>query len=375
MSSKQTPLSERLQSSLQKHSHYDYFEGKNDFSGQCMEMCSARERIEREKTRRLHPFEVLQGTENTKWPKADPLLAIKEYSRPAAGKQEVNTSELRPPHILIQTVQHLVCKVMTRTDHPWTKIYNFVFDRLRAVRQDLVIQRAVGWECTQILEHCVCFHIYSAYRLCRAPVSEFEPKINMDHARECLKRLLVIYQLQDCKQSDAQHRARVQMEALYIMFNLGSLDAMMHSLSLPRNIQQSPNVKRAQSVSSAYLEGNFIRIKKLATGLNAIEMCCLHIHLREIQCRALKTMTMAYSSRNLRFPTPRLANWLMFDSTQEAEDFCRHYRLDVADGKVQFSKGALKEDQRAPQASFWETYAGCKLEVLTIPEVIQGSVR
>lgn len=58
----------------------------------------------------------------------------------------------------------LFASVLTRNDLPWFKIYNFAFDRLRAVRQDLVIQRASGFECALILEQCVRFHIYSAYR-------------------------------------------------------------------------------------------------------------------------------------------------------------------------------------------------------------------
>ena len=43
-------------------------------------------------------------------PKADSSLTIKEYSRPAAGKQEASLHDLRPPHILLKTVNHLVNK-------------------------------------------------------------------------------------------------------------------------------------------------------------------------------------------------------------------------------------------------------------------------
>lgn len=43
-------------------------------------------------------------------PKVDHSLAIKEYSRPAAGKEEANPSDLRPPHVLLKVVNHIVKK-------------------------------------------------------------------------------------------------------------------------------------------------------------------------------------------------------------------------------------------------------------------------
>ena len=46
----------------------------------------------------------------------------------------------------------------------WSDIYNFMFDRLRAVRQDLVIQHSGAEDSVEILEKAVRFHLYSDYR-------------------------------------------------------------------------------------------------------------------------------------------------------------------------------------------------------------------
>ena len=43
-------------------------------------------------------------------------------------------------------------------------IYDFIFDRLRSVRQDLVIQRITDKPAITILETIIRFHVYSAYR-------------------------------------------------------------------------------------------------------------------------------------------------------------------------------------------------------------------
>ena len=63
----------------------------------------------------------------------------------------------------------LVCvcggSIIPRKDVPWQRVYEFVFDRLRAVRQDMIIQRIGGNEAIWILECSVRFLIYSGYRL------------------------------------------------------------------------------------------------------------------------------------------------------------------------------------------------------------------
>ena len=46
----------------------------------------------------------------------------------------------------------------------WVLVYDFVFDRLRAVRQDAVLQALKGPELIVLLEHIVRFYIYAGYR-------------------------------------------------------------------------------------------------------------------------------------------------------------------------------------------------------------------
>ncbi|XP_041459820.1 germinal-center associated nuclear protein-like isoform X4 [Lytechinus variegatus] len=326
-------LFQRLRESLERNRLQNpYGEAEHAIAGECQEMCPKREQKERENQRRLHTLEMVEGTERERRPKVDCSLAIKEYSRPAAGKEQANPCDLRPPEVLMKVVNHIVQNILTRTDLPWFKIYNFAFDRLRAVRQDLVIQRASGSECVMILEQCARFHIYSAYRLCSAPLSEFDPKINSDHTSECLKRLLFIYQLQrqdeNIEQDKTKQDAQIQMESCHVLFNLGSFDTLFHILSLPKEISQ-----------------------------------------------ALTTMNAAFSSRNLLFPMQVLTNWLMFDEVEEAQDFCHHYGLTLKDGKVVFSKSCSLQDYKLPPKRSWCTYIDCQLEVLTIPDIIQGAVR
>lgn len=90
--------------------------------GACQTMCPARELWDRERQNRLHRFEMLAGTERDRLPRGDPSRAVKEYSRPAAGKDSTNPSDLRPPKVLLTTVCYLIDSIAASPDlHPWTE--------------------------------------------------------------------------------------------------------------------------------------------------------------------------------------------------------------------------------------------------------------
>ena len=56
------------------------------------------------------------------------------------------------------------CRVLIDKETPWNVIYDFIFDRLRAVRQDISIQCINDTDSLNIFERIVRFHIYAAYR-------------------------------------------------------------------------------------------------------------------------------------------------------------------------------------------------------------------
>lgn len=220
--------------------------------GNCQTMCPARELSDRERQNRLHRFEMLAGTERDRLPRADPSRAVKEYSRPAAGKDSTNSSDLRPPEVLLTTVCYLIDSIVASPDlHPWTEasrsiillfcgssvsicilssyiewfifclffllqIYSFVFDRLRGVKQDMIIQRVSGSKCVAILERTIRFLIYASYRLCGEPLRLYDPCINDTHLQEYLSWLL------DCYATEAgPHPNQEEFEALGLLYNLG----------------------------------------------------------------------------------------------------------------------------------------------------------
>lgn len=301
-------------------------------------MCPTREMHDREAQNRLHHFEVLAGTERNRRPRADPSRTVKEYSRPAAGKDSTWPSDLRPPAVLLKTVCFLIDDIAASSDlQPWTEMYDFIFDRLRSVRQDMIIQRVGGSDCVALLERTVRFLIYSSYRLCGEPLRLYDPRINDTHLQESLSWLL------DCYRT-GQHPNQEEFQALGLLYNLGSARAMQHSMELPERVRSSPAVRLALSISRAFLERNPVRLLRLAKKLDFLQSCALHRHLGACRRDLLLLYSHGHSSRNCHFPLQRLSQLLALDPPLTSQ-LCLAHGVGVNQDTVVFSKASFTESE------------------------------
>lgn len=89
--------------------------------------------------------------------------------------------------------------------------------------------------------------------MCNEDVSNFDQAINNQHLQECLKKLLHLYD--ECDELQGQYKKlssnenyindyndlfvdRENMEALYLLFNLGNASALTRGLNLPKRWRQ-----------------------------------------------------------------------------------------------------------------------------------------
>uniref|UniRef100_A0A8C4ZJ92 SAC3/GANP/THP3 conserved domain-containing protein n=1 Tax=Gadus morhua TaxID=8049 RepID=A0A8C4ZJ92_GADMO len=303
--------------------------------GTCQSMCPNRELQERESQNRLHRFETLAGTEKRagercRRPRADPKRTVKEYSRPAAGKDSTRPSDLRPPAVLLRTVCYLIDDI----------VYDFAFDRLRSVRQDMIIQRTAGPESRAVLERTVRLLAYASFRLCGEPLRLYDPRINDTHLQESLSWLLRCYDTEP-----GPHGNREEFQALSLLYNLGSSRVLQHTLELPERLRSSPAIALALSINRAFSERNPVRLLRLAQRLSFLQSCALHRHMAAVRRDLLLLYSHGLSSRNCRFPLPRLAKLLALD-VAHAGQLCRAHQLEVhQDDQVVFSKTCFSEPE------------------------------
>ena len=71
------------------------------FRGDCLDMCPEYERHMREYMRKLHIYEMVEGTENDQFPRADPERMVKAYERSGAGKDAPLPCDVRPIPVLV----------------------------------------------------------------------------------------------------------------------------------------------------------------------------------------------------------------------------------------------------------------------------------
>ncbi|KAG9322757.1 hypothetical protein KVV02_007017, partial [Mortierella alpina] len=110
------------------------------------DMCPEFERHEREYQQSVEKFEKIPGTKSI-----DHGRAVKAYSRPAAGADQPLPSDVRPPPVLLSTLNYLITDIVAYGDlsdsHP------FVRDRTRSIRQDFTLQNNRGIEAVQAHTH------------------------------------------------------------------------------------------------------------------------------------------------------------------------------------------------------------------------------
>ena len=209
------------------------------------------------------------------WPQGGDPVLVKEFSRSAAGSESAcKPQELRPGHVCRRAAVHLIGNVFLPNLRD-KAAYDFVFDRLRAVRQDMAVQELRD---LKVLEICVKFHLVSGYLFLTATDVDFDGHLNFCHLLECLKTVLIVYQdldLQDSPLAD-------EMTAIYLLLNLGSSHAILWALGLGLDRRQSPAIDLAMRINLQYLERNFVAMFKLVKRLDFLPLIALHWTLPSI---------------------------------------------------------------------------------------------
>lgn len=78
------------------------------------------------------------------------------------------------------------------------------------------------------------------FRLAEMPIDKFDPKICRQHLQECLKKALTCYDdfYDGNKNTSAvQMERRATIESIYLVFNLGSVEALTRAIRLPKSVK------------------------------------------------------------------------------------------------------------------------------------------
>lgn len=293
--------------------------------GKCEKFCPANEYRLRVRERLVHKFESSKNG----------YQLVKQFSRPAAGQKCPGDKDVRSPECLVRCVRYLVTTVMqaevARADI--TDVYDFVFDRLRAVRQDLVLQAAVpAQDQVFILGVCVRFHVVMGHLLARH--ASFSAHINSQHQLDCVKSCLL---LQGALVEPSTHTLASldTLQCLYLLTNLDSAHAVNWAINQPSS-SGGGSLGMCLDVARSYREGNYVRFFRQVANLPSLFLLAVFKYCKLLLSLAVSVNRLAYKSPNIKFPCDHLARLLWVSRTGNLETYLRCKGFKVDNGFVWF---------------------------------------
>lgn len=152
------------------------------FQGSCMQMCPIFECVRRDVENSLSKVEKnSQGNVNYK-------TAMKVFSRPAAFAPPPLPSDVRPPKVLVQSLNYIIDNLLDLLPEN----ESFIWDRTRSIRQDFTLQNYFGPECVECNEKIVRIHILIMHSMIKSGI-EYSKQQEMEQLNKTIITLCDIY--------------------------------------------------------------------------------------------------------------------------------------------------------------------------------------
>lgn len=291
---------------------HEGLESPNIIIGLCPDMCPESERAERERKGDLDQHERVDGDRN----QTSKLLAIKKYTRTA----ERDASLIRPMQVLQETIDYLLSLLDQPYDERFLGIYNFLWDRMRAIRMDLRMQHIFDSGAITMLEQMIRLHIIAMHELCEITKGEgfgegFDAHLNIEQMNKTSVELFQMYD--DHRKNGINIPTESEFRGYYALLKLDrhpgyKVDPAELSLDLAKmtpKMRQSPEIIFARDVARACRTSNFIVFFRLVRKGSYLQSCLMHAHFAKLRTQALASLHSGLQN-NQGVPVALLAVWL-----------------------------------------------------------------
>lgn len=306
------------------------------FKGTCLDMCPTFERVRRALENNVKSWERDPMTNKITKDKA-----VKAFSRPAAGQPPPLPSDVRPPHILKQTLDYLVETAVPKLPDS----HSFIWDRTRSIRQDFTYQNYFGPEAVDCNERIVRIHLVSLHIMAGSDV-EYSQQQEMEQFNKALQTLIEIYQ--DFRNRGGICPNEAEFRAYYLLSHLKDSEVEQEIQTLPDHLYKDSKVQLAIKIRSLISQSNiverghkntigclnlFVEFFKLVYSEETpfLMACLLETQFNEIRFYALKSMSRAFHTRGKAYDGETLKNVLGFDSVEKLIIFVEYFDVDILD--------------------------------------------
>lgn len=304
------------------------------FSGSCLDMCPVFERVRR------------QLENNVKALEKDPISnkisrerAVKAFSRPAAGQPPPLPSDVRPPHVLSQTLNYLVDNILQQLP----EAHSFIWDRTRSIRQDFTYQNNFGPDAVDCNERIVRIHLLSLHIMAGSDV-EYSQQQELEQFNKALQTLMEIYQ--DVRNNGGKSPNEAEFRAYHLLSHIRDPDLERQIQKLPDEIYNDKLVQLALRFRKITTQNNVVErgVPNLVGALNLyteffrlvysdetpfLMACLLETHFNEIRFYALKAISRSFHTKTKPYTIQRLQQVLGFDSIEKLQKFLNYYDIDI----------------------------------------------
>lgn len=275
------------------------------------EMCPEKERKFRLENELVHKLEMTDG-------EPDEDLMVKEYRRSAADLVDMSDKDsLRSKGSLKASIQHLLTNIMMR-EEPFQLKFDFIDDRLRAVRQELTIQRlTLSWfGCKQLLS-CVKFYLI-ARRLFNTVDTD---AVNADRLHACSTRIFECISsisefVKTMENGDLFGREIQTTRDAFSAMILTRLDDLKPSGLIYSTIFQRISELLSNGVCllpiellKAYMTQNWCKFARIFNRLSRIQQIAAEPYI--LSLRKVCLSSCALSFHNQQLPLKLISSWLI----------------------------------------------------------------
>ena len=321
----------------------DYAKNLNEaivFQGTCEDMCPVFERARRNVELTVFSYEREPG-ENKK---ASRDRALKVFARPAAAAAPPLPSDVRPPHILVKTLDYIVDNLLTTLP----KSESFLWDRMRSIRQDFTYQNYAGPEAVDCNERIVRIHLLILHVMIKTK-TEFSIQQELEQLHKSLITLSEIYDDMRSNGFECPNEAEFRAYALLSKIRDPQYDQTIQEL--PSHIFNNRLVQLAvcfrQIISNSnYSERGYIKTEnslnfylRFFQLLQSSEVpflmgSFLQIYLGEVRFYSMKALSLSLNKKHKPIPIKYFLDTLLFNNKEELESFCQYYSISISSDAV-----------------------------------------
>lgn len=311
------------------------------FQGTCQDMCPVFERSRRNVEHTVFSYEKNTAADK----KASRFKALKVFARPAAAAAPPLPSDVRPPHILTQTLDYIIDNLL----HTLPESEGFLWDRMRSIRQDFTYQNYSGPEAIDCNERIVRIHLLIIHIMGRSK-GEFSLQQELEQLHKSLITLSEIYDEVRDAGGECPNEAEFRAYALLSKIRDPAYDKKIQEL--PQKIFQDEKVQIAlcfrRIISNTnFSERGYMRTENCLNFYNRFFQLIksnklpflissfLELYVNEVRFYAFKALSHSINKRYKPMPYEYLIEEFLFNDRRELEDFCEYYSIAMTDEGVE----------------------------------------